>query len=66
MHSLLFLANFWGKKGQNGPKNIFLSFSSKQLSNDIQHKYVLAKTKDFKISFILEPFLPFLAHFSAQ
>ena len=48
-----------GQKRSKWSKNIFLSFSSKQLSNDIQHKYVLAKTKDFKISFILKLFYPF-------
>ena len=66
MHFLLFLANFWGQKGQNGPKIFFSSFLSKKLSNDIQYKCVLAKTQDFKISVILELFLPFLANFSAQ
>ena len=50
---------FGAKKGQNGPKIFFSSFLSKELSNDIQHKCVLAKTQDFKISVILELFYPF-------
>ena len=59
MHFLLFLAKFWGQKRSKWSKNIFSSFLSKELSNDIQHKCVLAKTQDFKISVILELFYPF-------
>ena len=55
----LFLLIFGAKKGLNGPKVFFPSFLSQKLSNDIQHKCVLAKTKDFKISDILELFYPF-------